>query len=63
MLLDLSRSALLQLIGMTQRLGQQLHSSALEGVGGFIEEFLPTMAKETGLSIVTVPVSTFIGER
>ena len=53
----------LQVFGMSRKLGSLMHSYSLEGLGGYIEEFVPTLAKESGLRVVSVPVPLFGGDR
>lgn len=55
----MSPLCLLQLFGMSRKYSEMIHSYAVEGIGGYIEEFVPSMAKETNLSVVSVPVSMF----
>ena len=52
----------LQVFGMSKRMGSTLHSYSMEGLGGYVEEFVPTLAKEAGLKVVSVPVPLFIGD-
>ena len=48
---------------MSSRLSAKLHAYAREGYGGHIEEFVPTLAKESGLRVVSVPIPLFVGDR
>ena len=48
---------------MSKKLGSTMHTYSMEGLGGYIEEFVPTLAKETGLKVVSVPVPLFISDR
>lgn len=48
---------------MSKKYGESLHNYAMEGLGGYIEEFIPTMAKEVGLTVVSVPIPLFITDR
>lgn len=53
----------LQLFGMSRKLADTLHLYAMDGMGGHIEEFIPTMAKESHLSVVSIPISSFVNDR
>ena len=53
----------LQLFGMSARMSDKLHAYAKEGFGGHLEEFVPTLAKESGFKVVSIPIPLFIGDR
>ena len=59
----MSTSILLQLFGLSRALGEKLHLHAVEGLGGHIEEFIPSLAKESGMSVVSIPIPLFNGDR
>ena len=40
-----------------------MHKWSVDGVGGFIEEFIPTLAIETHQTVVSVPVALYYGDR
>ena len=60
---EMNVMTVLQLFGMSARMGGKLHAYAKEGFGGHLEEFVPTLAKESGFKVVSIPIPLFIGDR
>lgn len=46
-------------MGLSRKLADTLHLYSMDGMGGFIEEFVPSLAVEADMTVVSIPIREF----
>lgn len=57
------RNMCLQLMGWSRTFAHTLHDWSVDGKGGYLEEYIPSLAYANNLTTVGILVDQFYGER